>query len=92
VFLPKLSKAASGIGSFSPISPSLLNKKPEKSQQTTGLLSKGRQIVLDILLKLILYGLSLYLSILRRLLGKFIPSPIKNFLVCAGLHHIPHRF
>jgi hypothetical protein len=67
-----LSKTASGIGDF-PLD--LLNKKPENSQQATGLLSKGR----NKLIKLIFSGLYLCFSILRR----FIPSFISNFFVCA---------
>lgn len=80
---PKFSKTAPGIGK---IPPNFLNKKPEKSEETTGLLSKGCQIVSDKLLKLILPGLPLCFSILRR----FIPSFILTFLVCVGIHHL-HR-
>ncbi|KAF8486171.1 hypothetical protein DFH94DRAFT_172047 [Russula ochroleuca] len=71
---PKFSKTAPGIGK---IPPNFLNKKPEKSEETTGLLSKGCQIVSDKLLKLILPGLPLCFSILRR----FIPSFILTFLI-----------
>lgn len=81
-FSPKFSKPASAIGNFSP---NLLNETPEKSQQTTGLVSKGGQTVSDNLLNLILSALSLYFSILRR----FVPSFIWNLLVCAGLRHTP---
>ena len=84
--LPKLSKATSGLGNFSPTS--LLNKKPEKSQEATGLLSKGIELVPDSVLKLIFFGLSIYLSALRRILRRFIPSFIKNFIVRAGLHRL----
>jgi hypothetical protein len=80
---PKFSKTTPGNGKFSP---NFLNKKPEKSQETTGLLSKGLQTVSDQLLKLILPGLPLCFSILQG----FIPSFILNFLVCAGIHRI-HR-
>lgn len=79
----KFPKTAPDIGK---ISPNFLNKNPEKSQETTGLPSKGLQIVPDKLLKPILSSLPLCFSILRR----FIPSFILNFLVCAGIHRI-HR-
>ncbi|KAI0279750.1 hypothetical protein BGY98DRAFT_403876 [Russula aff. rugulosa BPL654] len=65
-----LSKTASGIGNFLP---DFLNKKPEKSQPATGLLSKGRQFAI----KLIFPGLYLFFTTLRR----FVPSFILDFFI-----------
>jgi hypothetical protein len=74
---PKLSKTASGIGDFSP---NFLNKKPEESQRATGLPSKGRQFAI----KLIVSGLYLCFTILRR----FVPPFILNFFVRADLLYV----
>ncbi|KAH9998809.1 hypothetical protein BJV74DRAFT_823932, partial [Russula compacta] len=75
-----VSKTVSGIGIPSP---NPLNRKPEKSQRTTGLLSgfgwatsKASPTISDKLLKRMFSILSLCFSILRR----FIPSVIWNFL------------